>query len=400
MSTRLVVVLLIALAAPLVQAADLLLIDFDQLKLLDTETGVVVDVAPIAAFAGGMAICPSGRILVGYGSGVKVLDPVTYELTDFLDTGFGVRGLACTPDGTGYLIRNAPGPPGDPDWLYRFDAEEGDDLELVGITTNSALQALASDADGNLWGWAVTTTGAGLNRIDPDTAEVTHIGIVYEGVEFHAQWLDFDAAGQLWGGRETVSQIDQETGAFTLFADGFNDVRGAAFLESGPGPECFLVVGGGAGGSPFQYGPVGHSFTTQVDGIESWHPVLMEDIPEFVIGDLLAAPVVATRGLSSASTGPAPSGVGLDDGALKAHATPGSLAPTEFTVQVLMWNPQVFPGLPEQSTHGLAVRLFPTGRVVTVPYGESTGGMTIWAELDVNAAGQRVIRFPFDIPLM
>jgi hypothetical protein len=36
--------------------------------------------------------------------------------------------------------------------------------------------------------------------------------------------------------------------------------------------------------------------------------------------------------------------------------------------------------------------------VFTTPYGDDVGGMTIWHEIDTNAAGQRVIRFPFSIP--
>jgi hypothetical protein len=36
--------------------------------------------------------------------------------------------------------------------------------------------------------------------------------------------------------------------------------------------------------------------------------------------------------------------------------------------------------------------------VLTQLYGTDQGGVEIWHEIDTNAAGQRVIRFPFSIP--
>lgn len=77
---------------------------------------------------------------------------------------------------------------------------------------------------------------------------------------------------------------------------------------------------------------------------------------------------------------------------------PAPIGSQEFTVQVMMWNPQVFPQLPERTTHVLAVKVFPGGRVVAAPFGTSVDGMTMWAETDVDASGRKVLRFPFDIP--
>ena len=71
----------------------------------------------------------------------------------------------------------------------------------------------------------------------------------------------------------------------------------------------------------------------------------------------------------------------------------------EFTLQVLLWNPGVFPELPEQYSAGLYVRVKPDGSVVTRPYGTGTG-IEVWAETEVNAEGQPVVRFPFTIPGM
>ena len=39
----------------------------------------------------------------------------------------------------------------------------------------------------------------------------------------------------------------------------------------------------------------------------------------------------------------------------------------------------------------------PDGSVFTRPYGTGTG-IEVWAETDVNADGQPVVRFPFNIP--
>ena len=86
----------------------------------------------------------------------------------------------------------------------------------------------------------------------------------------------------------------------------------------------------------------------------------------------------------------------LGDGPL--DQTPAWMLDGDFAVQVLMWNPQVFPGQPEQYTAGLYVSIQPDGSVLTAPYGTDLGGMAVWHEIDTNAAGQRVIRFPFSIP--
>ena len=72
----------------------------------------------------------------------------------------------------------------------------------------------------------------------------------------------------------------------------------------------------------------------------------------------------------------------------------------QLAVQILMWNPKEFPGLPEQYTAGLFVTVQPDGTVLTAPYGTSIGGLQIWHEIDTNAQGKKVIRFPFSIPGM
>ena len=145
--------------------------------------------------------------------------------------------------------------------------------------------------------------------------------------------------------------------------------------------ECFLVVGGAPGDSTFN--PGHHVFDTQVDDVQAYYPVLLDDIPEFVIPTPVRGPHAA-HGAGTATAG-------LQE-----------LAPTDvmqgvYTVQVLMWNPGTFPQLPEQFTYGLMVSVDNNGNVTTRPYGDSTG-MEVWAETDVNEQGQHVVRFPFSIP--
>ena len=69
-----------------------------------------------------------------------------------------------------------------------------------------------------------------------------------------------------------------------------------------------------------------------------------------------------------------------------------------FAVQVVMWNPSVFPGMPEQFTAGLYVQVQADGSVVATPYGDDQGGLEIWHEVTTDDDGQPVIRFPFSIP--
>jgi hypothetical protein len=155
--------------------------------------------------------------------------------------------------------------------------------------------------------------------------------------------------------------------------------------------ECFLVVGNAPGESTFF--EISHLFETQVGPVvEDSYAVLLNEIPEFV----LPTPRATTR-MHSASF------PGLGSGAMGTAVGTGGLPPEwmldgHFSVQVVMWNPQVFPGLPEQFTAALYVSVLPDGTVHTEPYGTNVGGLEIWHEIDTNAAGETVIRFPFSIP--
>jgi len=164
---------------------------------------------------------------------------------------------------------------------------------------------------------------------------------------------------------------DVDTDGTTTTTD---DVEGF-FCMNVQGAECFLVFGPGPGESVFL--PGSHAFLTQVGDVSASWAVLLDDIPEF---ELTTQNVVG-----GALGGPKNNPFGTE------YVT------DRFAVQVVMWNPYVFPGQPEQWTPGLEVEVLPSGRVRTTQYGSSTG-MDIWAEVVTKRDGTRVVRFPFSIP--
>jgi hypothetical protein len=130
--------------------------------------------------------------------------------------------------------------------------------------------------------------------------------------------------------------------------------------------ECFLVLGKGMGAESFQAG--GHTWTTQLSGIEFTYPVTMEDIPTF------GSP--ANPGSKVRQVAPVPIGLG--------------------TAQVLMWNPQVFPANAEQWSRVLLLTFWSDGSVTSTTSG-TRNGMDISLELVRVSAGVELIRFPFGI---
>ena len=151
--------------------------------------------------------------------------------------------------------------------------------------------------------------------------------------------------------------------------------------------ECFLVIGEGPGNDTFNPGL--HSWNTSIGGIEDSYVVLMEDIPSFVIPSFDNVRRRYTAGTLGQGTF---GGLQVDEDT----QVMDWIADGTFAVQVVMWNPEVFPGQPEQFTAGLMVTIAPNGEVSSRPYGDSIG-MDIWVETDVNANGDAVIRFPFSI---
>ena len=140
---------------------------------------------------------------------------------------------------------------------------------------------------------------------------------------------------------------------------------GASYVVLLEEPVCSLVLGGGRGPGPFS--GAGHTWTTHLSGIKSSYAVLLDDIPSFQIPSSLTK-----------------------------VRTAAPLRIARFTAQVLMWNPAVFPGNPEQFTEELDVPVWSSGRVTTRRYG-TKDGMDIGMEIYRGADGERYLRFPFSI---
>jgi len=59
------------------------------------------------------------------------------------------------------------------------------------------------------------------------------------------------------------------------------------------------------------------------------------------------------------------------------------------------WDPEGHPAQPERWSHGLSVSVTPDGRVHTKAFGAPQGDLSLRVEVTHNAAGQRVMRFPY-----
>jgi hypothetical protein len=147
----------------------------------------------------------------------------------------------------------------------------------------------------------------------------------------------------------------------------------------GEEPECLLVIGEDKGSAVFK--PGSHAWTTQVGTVEDHYETTMEDLPSFVL---------PPNGLGTSAS------LGSRGGPITKAVSPDWMDDKTFSVQVVMWNPTVFPGQPEQFTGGLKVTLKPDGTISTRPFGDSIG-MQVWAETFVNQDGKKAIRFPFTI---
>lgn len=208
------------------------------------------------------------------------------------------------------------------------------------------------------------------------------IGYSYEFFDDNTGMLIADAPFEVG----VADAFDQYTsaGAYIQTANfgGFPAAPAGAFywtIQGRPAAECLLVFGDGPGTGTLPTSI--HEWDIQLENPGEQYEVLLDDYPSFVISD----PVTPTvRGSAS-------NGVG-DFGLVPTEP----LLPSEFAVQVLMWNPEVFPQNPEQYTNGLAVKINPNGRIFTIPYGEQDG-MEVWAETGYNANGEKVISFPFSI---
>jgi hypothetical protein len=186
----------------------------------------------------------------------------------------------------------------------------------------------------------------------------------------------FSLTGNLAG----VTATDFIT-AFSVIPPGNKPVHGVMHFQAG-GPQstsafisdgseqCFLVRAQSPGNNiwvgpdPSQY-----NFATQLGAVVDFFGVTMES--PFMI----ELPPI---------TGPK-----------KARRTDRQVL-QRFSVQVFMWNPEVFPGNPEQFTPGMDVTIYTDGFVRTVPFG-SKDNMDIQAQLVTLPDGRTFLSFPFQI---
>ena len=140
--------------------------------------------------------------------------------------------------------------------------------------------------------------------------------------------------------------------------------------------ECFLVIGAGRGDDTFRAGPLAHEFQTNLRNIQKWRPVLMEANPEFEVRLPLPEQVDPGRGKA---------GLG---------GQPGVRPILRKSVQVLMWNPRVFPQNPEQYSPGLDVSVWPDGTVTTEKFGNHDG-IDLEAEIVARTPNSITLKIPF-----
>ena len=131
--------------------------------------------------------------------------------------------------------------------------------------------------------------------------------------------------------------------------------------------ECHTVLGGGRGRQHLRLG--GHDFETQLSEIYDHYPVLLDDYPVFQLPNA------------------------LEDSPF------GNSTPTiveRFTVQTVMFNPDIFPDNPEQSTPGLDVKIWSNGEITADRFGERDN-MGHQLRTFSGPDGKRYYAFPFSI---
>ncbi len=136
------------------------------------------------------------------------------------------------------------------------------------------------------------------------------------------------------------------------------------------GGECYLVIGDRPGAGDFT--PENTTLSTQLNEVDLFYPVLLNSMPTFVI--------------------PAPGGATGQNGQISPVENPTRT----FAAQVVMYNPEVFPGNPEQSSNGILVHINRRGQVNYVPFGSGT--MSIWPQTGLNGNGETTLTFPFTMP--
>ncbi|TAH34333.1 MAG: hypothetical protein EYC70_15410 [Planctomycetota bacterium] len=177
-----------------------------------------------------------------------------------------IRGLAFGPGDVLYAVDSVLSAPiyGTND-LYTLDPATASGV-LVGAMGAWGVQGLAY-GNGILYGWAAGTGtgfGDGLVRIDPLTAATADVNFSVGGSASEVQALCFDAAGLLYGMRDTLYLVNPQSGVLT------------AIGGSAPGPDIRGLEfrgGGGSGFSLFLSGTCGGVMEATVSGATPHQPV-------------------------------------------------------------------------------------------------------------------------------
>jgi hypothetical protein len=137
------------------------------------------------------------------------------------------------------------------------------------------------------------------------------------------------------------------------------------------------VFGNGAGGQPFTAG--GHTWQTQLSGVYNFEETLMEDLPTMQIPPYHSASNGSPFGIRRLPRG-----------------WTQNVPVNQFAVQVLMWNPEVFPSNPEQNSYVMSVVVWANGAVQTALSG-TRDNIDITSETFYGNDGTHYLRFPFVI---
>ena len=151
----------------------------------------------------------------------------------------------------------------------------------------------------------------------------------------------------------------------------------SAFINNSP-EQCFLVIGTSTGPGIYSNpGPGINDFALHVDGPFRVFGTTMEYTPYLPVKPL-------TRPHRVPNTG------GFTGTAI------GTTSVSQFWAQIVMWNPDVFPGNPEQWSGGIVVTVWDDGTSTAVPFGDSNN-IEIDHELVRGPDGRVHVRFPFEI---
>lgn len=179
---------------------------------LDSITGRATTRAAVAADINASAIAPDGTHYIAWDRGkISKVDPGTGATTFVANLNLDIRGLSFVGN-TLYAIEDVQGAN---DRLRTINIGAGTST-IVGTSNHTALQSLATRADGFLVSW--DNLSAGMVTVNSATGATTDVNPSV-GAAPGFQGLDIDAYGVLWGvARGRLYRIDLATGRAKLVA--------------------------------------------------------------------------------------------------------------------------------------------------------------------------------------